>query len=119
MKTCLIAEHDPWEINLLSVFAERFGFQVSQAYQGQDIVSLVNAVRPDVIILEQDLPGNLTPADVLQHLTTQQETSDIPVIITYSTNFLSSHESLKRAACFLRKPATYDDFVKAMSDAGL
>ena len=118
-KKCLIADYDPWELKLLSVFAERFGFQVAQAYQGQDIYALARSTQPDVILLEGNLPGNLTPKDVLQLLNTSWETRDIPVVVIISADRVVTAPALQEAASFLRKPATYEDFVQVMADVGI
>lgn len=118
-KKCLIADYDPWDIKLLSVFAERFGFQVVQAYQGQDIIGLAQATQPDVILLERSLPGNLTANEILRLLNTSWETRDIPVIVTVSADQAVSVPILEGSASFLTKPATYEDFVQAMADVGI
>ena len=119
VKKCLIADYDPWELKLLSVFAERFGFQVAQAYQGQDIFALARSVQPDVILLECNLPGNLSPNDVLQQLNTSWETRDIPVVMTTSADQVVPAPVLQGAASILKKPATYEDFVQVMADVGI
>ena len=67
-KTCIIAEHDPWEIRLLRIYVERLGFRLIQAFDGRDTLRLACAEQPDVIVLDADLPGTPAGADLLAAL---------------------------------------------------
>ena len=46
LRTCLIAAHDPWFIQLLRVYSEESGFRVVQAYEGQDVLPVIHQNLP-------------------------------------------------------------------------
>ena len=46
-RTCLIAEHDPWEIQLLKLYAERLGFGIAQSFETQAVVPLARQAHPE------------------------------------------------------------------------
>jgi CheY-like chemotaxis protein len=117
-RTCLIAEHDPWEMALLTLHAERLGLRVTQAYEGQDVLSLARSTRPDVILLERDLLGSSTTSDISQGLKGDAITCHIPVVLLVRSPGLIDPETAL-AAAYLQKPATFDTFVSALRCVGL
>lgn len=118
-QTCIIAEHDPWDIRLLRIYAERAGYRLQQAFDGADVLRLVRVERPDVIVLDAELPGSLRVGDVLRALDADRLTRDIPIVLfswfDEGMGSVSDVDSIIR----LQKPATYEAFVAAMNDAGL
>ena len=81
IRVCIIAEHDPWEIRLLTVYADRLGLQTIQAFESQDVLPLARQEQPDVILLESSLPGALKSHEVLRALQSDDTTRDIPVVL--------------------------------------
>lgn len=118
-QTCIIAEHDPWDIRLLRIYAERAGYRLQQAFDGADVLRLARTERPGVIVLDAELPGSLRVGDVLRALDADRLTRDIPIVLfswfDEGMGSVSDVDSIIR----LQKPATYEAFVAAMNDAGL
>jgi CheY-like chemotaxis protein len=118
-KTCIIAEHDPWDIRLLRMYVERLGLRLLQAFDGEDLLRLARAERPDVIVLDGELPGALRGGEVLRALKTDGVTSAIPVVLlSWFDDRRHDHAPL-HAAGWLRKPVTYESFCAALAEAGV
>jgi CheY-like chemotaxis protein len=116
MKTCILAEHDPWEIRLLRIYVERLGYQLVQAFDGGDALRLARAERPDVIILDADLPGTPAGVDLLAALKQDQRTCEIPVVWF---SWPDGEAAGVAPASRLKKPATYETFETALAQAGV
>jgi DNA-binding response OmpR family regulator len=117
-RACLIAAHDPWLIQLLRAYAEEYGFWVVQAYETQEVLPMAQKKRFSAILLQGDLPGQITGGELLQILYQSPVTHLIPVlVIDWRT------ESLKDQAvggpAFLEEPVTYAEFVEALQKAGI
>lgn len=119
MKTCIIAEHDPWEIRLLRIYVERLGFRLVHAFDGQDTLRLACAEQPDVIVLDADLPGTPTGADLLAVLRMDRRTRAIPVIWFSWLDGATAAAETARPVSYLKKPATYETFETALAQAGV
>lgn len=119
ISTCIIAEHDPWDIRLFRVYVERAGFRVVQAYESQDVLPVAHRERPAVILLESELPGRLDPQAVLTGLKQDPSTHHVPVVILSWADTVAAREMIPGAASYLRKPATYEAFLAALTEAGV
>lgn len=117
--TCIIAEHDPWEIRLLRVWVERLGFRLIQAHDGGDVLHLAGTEQPDVIILDADLPGVPASADLLAALKQDGRTRAIPIIWFSWVNDGGLSGAPISPASYLRKPASYETFERALAQAGV
>jgi len=116
---CLIAAFDPWVIQLLRVFAEESGFRVLQAFEGQEIVPLVTREKPEVILLESQLPGNPSGLDVINMLMEDPKLRDIPILI-FSWDTLSRQNTKTYSKhVYLPEPVTFDDFLSALQKVGV
>jgi len=119
LRTCLIAAHDPWFIQLLRVYSEESGFRVVQAYEGQDVLPVIHQESPQVILLQADLPGRVRAAEVLKSVHNDPRAMVIPLLV-FSWE---GHESLSAeqgtVTAHLTEPVTYDTFVDALNQAGI
>jgi two-component system response regulator AtoC len=66
-RSILIIDDDPGVLGVLTKFFQRKGWEVSSAGSGEDGVRLYEAQRPDVVLLDLDLPG-LSGRDILDIL---------------------------------------------------
>ena len=55
--TCLVGEADPFLARLLERFGEASGLTMVRAKAGQDLLLLARSLRPDVIIVDVELPA--------------------------------------------------------------
>jgi len=77
VKRVLIIDDDKHISELLRLYFEKDGFEVTSGYSGDAAMPLVRAVAPDVIILDLMLPG-MSGFDVMREL---RRESDVPVLM--------------------------------------
>ncbi len=76
-KRVLIVDDDKHISELLRLYFEKDGFDVTAGYTGDTVIPLVRAINPDVIILDLMLPG-MSGFDVIREL---RRESDVPVLM--------------------------------------
>jgi CheY-like chemotaxis protein len=74
----LIADDEPYVLQLLRDFLIGEGYDVTAVARGADVLSAVPTVRPDVILLDMLMPG-LSGRDVFEALRRARVT--VPVIL--------------------------------------
>ncbi len=118
-RTCLIAEADPFIANLLLRFAEESGLHTARARTGQELLTLMQQLHPDILIVEPELPGECRGFEAVQALRSSGAMSSVVVI---SCSWLEKTEACKLigdVGWHLQKPDLYyGDFVKALEAAG-
>lgn len=118
-KCCLIAAHDPWLIQLLRVFAHGSGFQVVQAFEGQEVLPLARQELPVVILLQMDLAGQLRGWEVPHELNTLPDTKKIPILAFSWTGQALSDDPDNVSVTFIQEPVTYETFVNTLNKLGI
>jgi CheY-like chemotaxis protein len=117
---CVIGESDPFVAQLLQRFAEESGLCAWRANSGQELMKLILLVKPNVIILEPQLPGLLRGWEVAKALKNRPETRDIPVITCSWLHEADIVVLMGRICGHLQKPDIYfRDFVSALQAAGI
>ncbi|MBW3631175.1 MAG: response regulator, partial [Gemmatimonadetes bacterium] len=100
-RSILIVDDDPGVLSVLSRFFQRTGWQVHQAGSGEDGLRRWDAARPDVVMLDVDLPG-MSGLQVL-HVLVQRGTAVI--MLTGHTEVETAVEAMQAGAeTFLTKP---------------
>ncbi len=102
----LIADDEPLNLLLFAEMIKPMGHTVSLASDGLDAVQKMNEVRPDLIILDWNMP-RLDGLETLIRIKNEPEFKQTPVIMI--TGIMTSPENLKQAMeagaiDFLRKP---------------
>lgn len=116
---CVIGEADPFISMLLTRFAEACGLQPVQAQIGEDVYALARQLRPTVILLDGELPGDLRGWDAARRLKADADCFSIPVISCSWLNETNARALLPNATAYLQKPDLhYDDFVAALRLVG-
>jgi CheY-like chemotaxis protein len=113
-KTCLIAEHDPWEIQVLRLYAERLGYQTVQVYETQSVLPLAEQAKPEIIVLEAELPGTMDSLEVVRALKTHSKTCSVAILFLTTLDRRAVEEAGIEVESCLQKPATYRAFRKAL-----
>jgi DNA-binding response OmpR family regulator len=62
------------------LFLEEKGYEVTEAYDGQQALEILEDFRPDLVLLDVTMP-RLTGWDVLKQMQEDPETADIPVLM--------------------------------------
>ncbi len=106
--TILIIEDDPAVREMLEILLEGEGYRTT-AVMGTDAalaLAVRRVVRPDVIIADYNLPGDLTGAEVIARLR-EVLRSQIPAIILTGDISSDTLRKIAHAGCvYLSKPAT-------------
>lgn len=108
MKKILIVEDDPFILDITSLKLVEHGYTVITAVDGEKALLLLQNERPDVVLLDLELPS-VSGFDVLSHIKTSKELKDLVVII-FSNN---SNEEIKKK---MIKIGAADFFVKVQTD---
>lgn len=119
VRMCLIAEHDPWDIQLLRLYAEQLGFDVAQSFETQTVVPLVRQTHPAVILLEAELPGTFGYQEVIRQLRSDPDTSGTVIILV--SRFDHDPALCSQITCLetLLKPATFSGLQDCLERAGV
>lgn len=117
---CLIAEADPFIASLLERFAEESGLESARARTGEEIPPLVEAVKPDILIVEPELPGKLRGWQAVQSIRADGMAAGMTVISCSWLDRTASSTLIGDVAGHLQKPdLLYADFVAALAAAGV
>lgn len=119
-RTCLVGESDPFIARLLHRFGEESGLRVVQARAGQELLDLARALRPEVLIVDAELPGAPRVWDVVQVVRADEALRRIPVIACTWLDESDARALLGDVAGHLQKPDLhYEDFVGVLRAAGV
>lgn len=111
-KRILIVEDDIGSRKLLATVFSRAGYEVIEAATGNEALQLVRESRPDLIILDLDLPG-IAGDEVIHFVKGDPAIRHIPILVT--TFFDPEAPLVQRAraggaAKILFKPTPMKDF---------
>ena len=96
----LLVDDDPGIIEVLKLYFEKEGYQVSTCMQGDKAIAAFNAFVPDIVILDLMLPG-MDGNDICREI---RKTSECPIImLTARTDTLDKIVGLERSRSNLRK----------------
>ena len=118
--TCLVGEADPFLARLLERFGEASGLTMVRAKAGQDLLLLARSLRPEVIIVEAELPGTLRGWEAIRAVKSEKALAHIPIITCSWLTQAEAHDLTGDAVAHLQKPDLhYADFTKALASAGI
>jgi DNA-binding NtrC family response regulator len=113
-RSILIIDDDPGVLAVLSKFFGRRGWEVFSAGSGEDGVRLYDAHRPDVALLDLDLPG-LSGRDILDILVAR---GAAVVMLTGHTEVETAVDAMQSGAeTFLTKPVNFAHLEAAVQRA--
>jgi len=107
--TVLVVEDDRATREMFEYALQMAGFAVPVAGDGLIALRLIEQERPDVIVLDLDLP-HVNGIDVHQEVMAHADTSAIPIIVVTGTDWKTPAGVFQ----ILRKPITADTLVSAV-----
>ena len=110
MQTVLIVEDDYDLRRMFRTALALAGFEVLEAGDGLDALRVLDANRPEAVVLDLGLPI-MSGEAVRQEIAAHAHTRQVPVIVV--TGQPGTHEALD-AACILRKPVSPDRLVQVV-----
>jgi CheY-like chemotaxis protein len=112
---CIIGESDPFLARLLQRFAEKSGFEVQVAQTGEDMLELIQQLKPALLILEPELPGKVRGWEVAQTLKDSVPPRHIPILVCSWMNKAEAQALVGQTSSHLQKPdLRYEDFTQAL-----
>jgi two-component system, cell cycle response regulator DivK len=110
--TVLIVEDNPLNMKMFAALVADRGYKVVEAPDGLTGLDLARKVRPQLIIMDLDLPG-ISGLAATRALKSDHETRRIPIVLTTATAITEKNPAVRDCGCdgFLPKPIAIDSFV--------
>ena len=118
MKTALIIEDNPDNMELISFILEKDGYNTIKAETGEEGVEIALKERPDFVILDIQLPG-IDGYEVLRRIRKSEVDGSIPIIAVTSYAMSGDRERLLGAGCngYIEKPIEPGKFIDQIREA--
>ena len=100
-------------VDSIAIYLEKEGHEVTKVYSGEEVLRLAPVERPNVIVLDVNLPG-LNGFEVARRLKSHVLTAGIPVIfLTVRTSLKDRVQGLSLGALeYITKPFSMDELSK-------
>ena len=105
-KIILVVEDQPEIRKLICMTMDYDGFEVHEAENGDSGLRMVKALRPNIVLLDVMMPGQLDGIQVCERIRADPEIAHIPVVLLTARGQQSDLEAGRRAGCdaYLTKP---------------
>lgn len=114
-KLVLIVEDNDLNMKLFHDLLEAHGYAVAGTREGVEAVSLARQLRPDLILMDIQLP-EVSGLEVIKWLKEDEELRSIPVIAVTAFAMKGDEEKIRRAGCedYVSKPIAVVKFVETV-----
>ena len=112
----LIIEDDHFLSMLMKARLEKEGFQVAQAFDGEEALNILKKDRPSLIILDLIMP-KISGFEVMETISVDPQFSKVPVIVLSNLGQESDIQKVKALGAVLhltKVRTTIDDIVKGV-----
>lgn len=108
----LYIEDNEQNLYLVRFILEKHGFKVASATDGQEGIELAATCRPDLILLDIQLP-KMDGYTVARHLRANPDLAAIPIVAVTSYAMAGDREKALEAGCngYIEKPINPDTFI--------
>lgn len=120
----LIVDNDPIAVKAMAEELHRASYETLEASDGAEAIALVRQERPDLIVLDLNVPPNSdgVPSDgyhIMESLRRMKEARTIPIITTTGApDSLDMERNIDLGAVgFLYKPLDYDELLRLVRGA--
>jgi two-component system, cell cycle response regulator DivK len=113
----LIIEDNEQNMYLMTFLLESHGYEIVQAYNGRDGICRAKELRPDVILLDIQLP-ELNGYQVAEELRKNQSLCTIPIIAVTSYAMAGDKERVLAAGAtgYIEKPINPHTFISQLHE---
>ena len=115
-KCVLIVEDNASVGGLIAGLLREEGYRALRAWDGREALRLARDRRPDLIMLDLDLPHK-DGVEVIYELKQHKETKQAPVIVVSGNTLVLSNEDQEQLADLLTKPFDIDIMLNAVRKA--
>ena len=114
-KTVLIVEDNELNMKLINDLLEAYGYRTIKTMSGQDAMSLARAHRPDVILMDIQLP-EISGEDIIEWMKSDPDLRAIPIIAVTAFAMKGDEERIRAKGCeaYLSKPISVAKFLEVV-----
>src|SRR3979409_1448820 len=114
-KTVLIVEDNELNMKLFRDLLEAHGYQTSGTSNGIEALELVRKLRPDLILLDIQLP-QVSGLEVTRWIKDDPELRTIPVVAVTAFAMKGDEERIREGGCeaYLSKPISVGKFIETV-----
>lgn len=108
----LVIEDNEQNLYLVRFILEKSGYRVHAAMDGQAGIDLADALKPDLILLDIQLPV-MDGYDVARNLRSNPQISSIPIVAVTSHAMVGDRDKAMAAGCngYIEKPINPETFM--------
>jgi two-component system cell cycle response regulator DivK len=116
MAKILIVEDNPTNMTLATFLLQSVGHTVLSATDGEAGLTLARAERPQLILMDIQLPG-MDGLEATAQLKRDEATRAIPVIALTALAMKGDEERIRAAGCdgYISKPLRYQEFLATVA----
>ena len=116
-KKVMIVEDNELNMKLFNDLLEAQGYEVIQTNDGTKALDLARSTRPDLILMDIQLP-EVSGLDVTKWLKADQELASIPVIAITAFAMKGDEERIRAGGCqaYISKPISVVKFLETVKE---
>jgi CheY-like chemotaxis protein len=113
----LIIEDNEQNMYLMTFLLENYGYKIIQAFNGKDGIRLTQETKPDVILLDIQLP-EMNGYQVAEELRKDRTLEAVPIIAVTSYAMAGDKERALAAGAtgYIEKPINPDTFISQLQE---
>lgn len=114
-KRVLIVEDNELNMKLFHDLLEAYGYSTLQTRSGMEAMELVRAHRPDLVLMDIQLP-EVSGLDVTRWIKQDEELKSIPVIAVTAFAMKGDEEKIRQGGCedYIAKPISVAKFLEVV-----
>ena len=109
-KQILVVDDEPVVVEITKRKLEQVGYQVAVAYDGEEALVAVNAQKPDLIVLDIQMP-KMNGYTFMMELRKSPEFTEIPIIVLTAYNEMEPLFKRHGIKAYLMKPLKLQDLL--------
>ncbi len=109
-KTVLIVEDNALNMKLFGDLLEARGYATLRASEGNDALAIASRSRPDLVLMDIQLPGGLSGMEITRRLKADPALRDIPVVAVTAFALRGDEARILESGCsaYVAKPVSID-----------
>ncbi|MEL6286437.1 MAG: response regulator, partial [Pseudomonadota bacterium] len=114
-QSVLVVEDNELNMRLFCDLLDSFGYKTFRCHNGGDALQMTRATRPDLIIMDIQLPGT-SGLDITRSIKDDPDLREIPVLAVTAFAMRTDEERVREAGCegYLSKPIQMSSFIRAV-----
>jgi len=115
-QTILIVEDNDLHMKLFNDLLQAHGYQTIQAMDGRDVMKLAYDNRPDLILMDIQLP-EISGLEVTKMLKADDDLKSIPVVAVTAFAMKGDEEKILKGGCdgYIAKPISVPAFLETVA----